>query len=160
MNSDPELYSALGGHAGVAFDHCVLNFHRAAHGVEDATELDESAVAGALDDAAVMHGDGRIDQVASERPQSRQCAILIGASQPAVSDHVRRQDCRKFPGLGHDIPPQSIAQRRVLARRDVGKDITPQYRVPLPNWHISDMPMDTGNVRLLGKTRSDQRRRD
>ena len=25
-------------------------------------------------------------------------------------------------------------------------------------WHVSDMPMDTENVRLLGKTRSDQRR--
>src|SRR6266852_4907307 len=25
-------------------------------------------------------------------------------------------------------------------------------------WHVSDMPMDTGNVRLLGKTRSDQHR--
>jgi hypothetical protein len=52
-----------------------------------------------------MYGDGRIDQVASERPQARQCAILIGTSQPAISDHVRRQDRRKFPGLGHDIPP-------------------------------------------------------
>jgi hypothetical protein len=48
VNSDPELYSALGGHAGVAFDHSVLNFHRAADGVDDATELDKSAVASAL----------------------------------------------------------------------------------------------------------------
>jgi hypothetical protein len=48
-----------------------LNFHCAAHGVDDAPELDESAVAGALDDPAVMHGDGPIDQVASERPQPR-----------------------------------------------------------------------------------------
>jgi hypothetical protein len=46
-----------------------------------------------------MNGDGRIDQIASERPQPRQGAILISASQPAVSDHVRRQDRRKFPGL-------------------------------------------------------------
>jgi hypothetical protein len=32
-----------------------------------------------LHDAAVMHGDGRIDQVTAERAHSRQCAILIGA---------------------------------------------------------------------------------
>jgi hypothetical protein len=123
---DAELDAALGRHPGVAFDHRVLNFHRAAHGVDDATELNESAVAGALDDAAVMHRDGRIDQVAAKRPQPRQCPILIGACQSAESDYVRRQDRRKLPGLGHDIPPLYIAQRRVLTRRDVGKDITPQ----------------------------------
>jgi len=59
-------------------------------------------------DAAVMHGDGGIDQVAPERPQSRQCAILIGAGQPAVPDHISRQDRRKFPGFGHDGPSVTI----------------------------------------------------
>jgi hypothetical protein len=33
----------------------------ATHGVDHAAELDEAAVAGALDDAPVMQGDGRID---------------------------------------------------------------------------------------------------
>ena len=56
MDADAKLDAALGRHAGVPFDHRVLNFHRAAHGVDDAAELDESAVAGALDDAAVMYG--------------------------------------------------------------------------------------------------------
>jgi hypothetical protein len=129
VNSDPKIYSALGGHAGVAFDHRVLNFYRAAHGVDDATKLDESAVAGALDDAAVMHVDGRIDQVAAKRPQPRQCPILIGASQSAESDHVRREDRRKFPGLGHDIHrnPRTAS----FGPPRCGKDITPQYRVSM-----------------------------
>jgi hypothetical protein len=48
-----------------------------------------------------MHGDSRIDQIAAQRPQTRQDAILIRASEPAVADHIRAKDRRKFPGLGH-----------------------------------------------------------
>ena len=40
-----EVGRSLGRHAGVAFDHRVLNFRRAPDGVDDATKLDESAVA-------------------------------------------------------------------------------------------------------------------
>jgi hypothetical protein len=43
-------------------------------------KLDDAAVAGALDDAPVMHGDGRIDQVAAQRPQSREDAVFVRAS--------------------------------------------------------------------------------
>ena len=96
VNSDPKLYSALGGHTGVAFDHRVLNFHRAAHGVDDATELDQSAVAGALDDAAVMESDGRIDQVAAKRPELGKRAPLVGADEPAVANDVGHQNRREL----------------------------------------------------------------
>ena len=58
--------SAVLGHAGVALDEAVLNLDRAADRVHCAAELDDRAVAGALDDTAVMGGDGRIDQVAAE----------------------------------------------------------------------------------------------
>ena len=66
MNADAKLDAALGRHAGVALDHAVLDFDGAAHRVDHAAELDDGAVAGALDDAAVMHGDGRIDQIAAQ----------------------------------------------------------------------------------------------
>ena len=56
------------------------------------------AVAGALDDAAVMHGDGGIDQIAAERPQPRQSAILVRAGEPAVADHVGRPGSRQVCG--------------------------------------------------------------
>ena len=52
MNADAEDDAAILGHAGVALDHRVLNFDGAAHGVDDAAELDDRAVAGALDDRA------------------------------------------------------------------------------------------------------------
>ena len=60
-----------------------------------------AAVAGALDDAPVMHGDGRVDQIAAQRPEPRQRAILVRAREPAVADHVGDQNRRDFPGLGH-----------------------------------------------------------
>ena len=45
------------------------------------------------------------------RPEPRQCAILVGPGQLAISDHIRRQDRREFPSLDHDFPPQSVARR-------------------------------------------------
>ena len=101
MNADPEDDAAVLGHAGVALDHGVLNFDRAAHGVDDAAELDDRAVAGALDDAPVMHGDGRVDQVASQRSEPRQDAILVRAGKPGVADHVRAKNRREFACFGH-----------------------------------------------------------
>ena len=77
MNADAELYAALRRQPGVALDEAVLDLDRTAHGVDYAAELDEAAVPGALDHATMMHGDGRIDQVAAQRPKSRQNAILV-----------------------------------------------------------------------------------
>ena len=98
MNADAELDAALGRHAGVALDHAVLHLDRAAHRVDHAAELDEAAVAGALDDAPVMRGDGGIDQIAAQPPEPRQRAILVRAGEPAVADDVGDQDRRDFPG--------------------------------------------------------------
>ena len=53
MNADAELDAAIGGHADVALDHPVLNLDRAAHRVDHAAELDDSAVAGALDERPI-----------------------------------------------------------------------------------------------------------
>ena len=93
-----------GGHARVALDHGVLHFDRAAHRVDDAAELDDAAVAGALDDAAVMHGDRGIDQIAAQRAQPRQGAIFVRAREPAIADHIRDQNRRNFPGFAHGAP--------------------------------------------------------
>ena len=42
MNADPKDDAAILGHAGVALDHGVLHLDGAAHGVDDAAELDEA----------------------------------------------------------------------------------------------------------------------
>ena len=51
-----------------------------------------------------MHGDGRIDQVAAERPQPRQGAILVRAGEPAVADDVGDQDCSELARFPHGAP--------------------------------------------------------
>ena len=105
MDADAKLDATLRRKAGVAFDHAVLHFDGAAHRVDYAAELDDASVTRALHDASVMHGDGRVDQIATEGPQPRQCPILVGASEPTVSDHVRYQNRCELPGLGHVLAP-------------------------------------------------------
>ena len=105
VNPDAEFDSSVLGHAGVALDEAVLNLDRAAHRVDDAAELDDRAVAGALDDAAVMGGDGWIDEVAAEPPQARKGPILVGAGEPAITNDIRNQDRRELSGLAHCAPP-------------------------------------------------------
>jgi hypothetical protein len=88
MNADPKLDAALRRQARIALGHAVLHLDRAAHSVDHAAKLDKNAVAGALDDAPVMQGDGRIEQVAAQRSESRQNAILVRAGEPAVADDI------------------------------------------------------------------------
>ena len=101
MDSDAKLDPPFGRHAGIALDEAVLHLDRAAHRVDHAAELDDAAVAGALDDAAAMGGDGGIDQVAAEAPQPRKRPLLVGAGEAAVADDVGHQDRRELARLVH-----------------------------------------------------------
>lgn len=65
MNADPELDATVLRSTGVALHHSVLHLDSAAHGIHHAAELDKRSISGALDHAPVVHGDGRIDQVAA-----------------------------------------------------------------------------------------------
>ena len=119
MNADPKLDAALGRQAGVALDKAVLHLNRAAHRVDHATELDEAAVAGALDHAPMMHRDGRINQIAAQRPEPRQNAILVRAREPAIADDIRDQDRSDLPGLA-DGAPSGPVQRSTKTGRSRG----------------------------------------
>ena len=92
----------------------LYNLDGQTHCVDHAAELDEAAVAGALDDAAVMGVDGGIDQgLAPQAPHPRQRAILVGAGEPAVADDVRDQNRSDFrvPAIARPHAPRRIAQR-------------------------------------------------
>ena len=65
MDANAKFDPPFGLHAGVALDHGVLHFERAAHRVDHAAELDDAPVAGALDDPAVVDGDCGVDQIAA-----------------------------------------------------------------------------------------------
>jgi hypothetical protein len=88
MDADAELDAPVGRDLGVALGHCPLDFNGKIHCIDNAAELDDCPVAGALDDPAVMHRDGRINEVASERPQPRQNPVLVGSGQPRIADDV------------------------------------------------------------------------
>ena len=70
-------------------------------------EFDDAAVARALDDAPMVHGDGRIDQVASERPQPRQNPVLVGSSKPRIADDAGHQDRRELSSLAHSASAEA-----------------------------------------------------
>ena len=57
--------------------------------------------AGALDNAAEVDSDGRVDQIAAQCAQPRKDAILVRSREPAVADDMGDQDGSKFPGLAH-----------------------------------------------------------
>ena len=101
VDADPKFDALVGRDLGVALDHRPLDFNGAVHCVDDAAEFDDTAVARALDDAAVMHRDGRVDQVAAKGPKASEDSIFIRTRKPRVADDVGHQDRRELSGLAH-----------------------------------------------------------
>ena len=101
MNADAEFDASLRRQAGVALDHAGLHFDRATDRVNDAAELDDAAIPGALDDAPVMRVDRGIDQIAPQPTEPRQGAIFVRSRQAGVADDVRYQDRCDFPRSRH-----------------------------------------------------------
>src|SRR4051794_17439521 len=58
-------------------------------------ELDQHPVAGRLDDATAVLGDGRVDQLAPQDPEGRQRALLVLSDHPRIPGNVGRQDRRE-----------------------------------------------------------------
>jgi hypothetical protein len=117
VDADAELDPPFGRQASVALDHPALDFNCAAHRIDGAAELDNRAVAGALDEPAVVGGDGWVDQVASERPKARQRSVLVGPGEPRVADHIGDQDRRQLPGLAHGASRFGPARRSLWAAK-------------------------------------------
>ena len=124
MDADTKLDAAFRGQACVALDHAGLHLNRATRRVDDAPKLDDDAVACALNNATVMDGDGRIDQIAAQAPQPRQSTILVRPGEPAITDHIGDQDCCEFPGLGHWTlgPFSNLTRSRVQSCRKALKE--------------------------------------
>jgi hypothetical protein len=82
MDADPELDALVGRDLGIALDHRSLEFNGAVYRVDDAAEFNHAAVASVLDDAAAMHRDGRVEQVAPKGPKPCEDAIFVGPGRP------------------------------------------------------------------------------
>ncbi len=108
MDADAKHDALAVRKARVALNHRVLDFGRATHGVDHAAELDDCAIARAFDDAAAVHGDGRVDQIAAKRPEARKDTVLVSAGKAAIFDDVSRQNRSKFPCFGHPRAPRTL----------------------------------------------------
>jgi hypothetical protein len=63
-----------------------------------------------LDDAAVVLGDFRIDELAAQRLEAFQGAFLVRFHQPRVARHIGSEDRGETAGLAHVSSP--AARRR------------------------------------------------
>jgi hypothetical protein len=85
MRSRPALSSpGIWPKTVVALDHAVLHLDGAANGFDHAAEFDDAPVAGALHHAPVMHSNGRVDQIATERSQAGKRSLLIDTREAAM----------------------------------------------------------------------------
>jgi hypothetical protein len=104
----------------------ILNLASATHGVDGAAKLDETSVAGALDDAPMMRVAGSTRSLRSPRRR----ANVRSSSEPARRLYPTTSAARIAASF-HDLPPQSVAPRRVPAHRNTGK-------IPRPNTWFCD----------------------
>src|SRR5262249_10653744 len=88
MDADAILDALFWRQPRVALGQTALDFDGASHRVHYAAKLNDAAVAGALNNAAVMHSDGRVDQVAPTGAEPSEDAIFICARKPGVADDV------------------------------------------------------------------------
>jgi hypothetical protein len=84
-----------------------LDRDRAAHGIDDAVEFDQQAVAHCAHDAAPVLGDVRIDEILAHRSERRQGPLLVDAHQPGIADDIGAQNDGKpmfYSGICHSLP--------------------------------------------------------
>ena len=98
-------------HLGLAVGHRGLDRDGAFDGVDHARELDQQAIAGGLDDMAVVVGDLRVDQLATMRLLAHDRVLFVEFHKPGEADHVGGENCREAPFHGM-IPPRRYYDKR------------------------------------------------
>jgi hypothetical protein len=92
MDADPELDPAACRHGDVPLHHRSLHLCPTAQRVDHAGELHQQSVTGGLDDAALVRGYLRVDQLPPKCLEAREGPFLVGADQPAVPRDVRGEN--------------------------------------------------------------------
>ena len=80
---------------------CLLCRDCASDRVDDARKFHRQAVAGALDDGAVVLGDLGVDELAPQRLEAFERAFLVRFHQPRVARHIRGENGGEPAGRGH-----------------------------------------------------------
>ena len=80
------------GRICIGIGHALLKIDRTLHRVDGAGELDEHAISRDLEDATLMLGDQRLQNVLTSSFESSQRAGLIALHKPAIANHIGGQD--------------------------------------------------------------------
>ncbi len=132
IDPDAQVDATILGKTRIALSHSALHDRRALDCLDDASELCEQSVAHQLEDAALMLGNLRLDQLFAIRAQAFESPRLILFHEPAIADHIGGQDGSKAAlgaFLHHVVLPSENAVREIVLapRRKV-------YRAGLPRW--------------------------
>src|SRR6516165_2321691 len=109
--------------SGIARQQDLLHCQCAANCIDDAAELDESPVAGILDDPAAMLADFRLDDLAPTGYEAPMGAFLVGGHQPRISDDIGSEN-RRQPALETRLfcCPQAPERLGSLRRQPLHED--------------------------------------
>ena len=88
VDADAVLDLLFRRHAGIALGHAALHVHRAANRIDDASELQQQAVAGGLDHATGVFADLGVDQFAAMGPEGCQRATLVATHEAGVAHNI------------------------------------------------------------------------
>jgi len=94
MHPNAELKAALARYASVRLPELLLNGHGALHGINDAWELGQDAVAYRVGDSAPMLGNEAVHDLAMRRERAKRRDLVL-AHQARVPGHVGGKDCRQ-----------------------------------------------------------------
>ena len=92
IDADAELDATILRDIFIPAGHGPLDFGRAGHGIHDAGELDQHAVAGDLDDTTVVLRDLAVDEFPAMGLERAERRRLVQTHQAAVADHVGGED--------------------------------------------------------------------
>src|SRR5215472_7452758 len=108
IDADAQFDAAVRCDTGVMLGHCLLHRDRTAHRIDDAGKFHQYAVAGGLDDAAMVLDDFRVDELMAQRFEALERAFLVRPHQPRIPRDVGGEDRSKTAGLAHASSPTAI----------------------------------------------------
>jgi len=120
INADAQFDSAVRRNACVALGDRLLHLDRASHRIDDAGKLHQQAVAGGLDDAAMVLGNFRIEQLAAQRFEAfvrASSSTPISREYPATSA-ARIAARRRVVVIPSRPPPNGGPKDRICDARD------------------------------------------
>jgi hypothetical protein len=92
VDAHAKLDAFVGRHRGVAFRRATLQINCAPYGIHHARELDQSSVAGGLDNTSAVLLDIGINEFAPVCLEGRKRAFLVRAYEARVADDVGGED--------------------------------------------------------------------